>query len=257
MSLAAEISTALAQGKLKIVDLTNSLSADTPSLRLPEPFPNLIDFSLEEVSAYNEPGPFWKHHNIHTGEHIGTHIDAPVHWASGREGKDVSQIEPARLVGPAAVLDVSAEVEHNPDFLLGVEHIQAWEAKHGALPDNGWLLLRTGWDQYADDKEAFLNTNETGSHTPGISPECAKWLAEETPLSGYGVETVGIDQGNAAELEPPFPAHYFLLGNDKYGITSLQNLNLLPATGALIVISPLPIVGGTGSPARIYALLDG
>lgn len=244
MSLTTEISTALAQGKLKIVDLTNSLSADTPSLRLPEPFANLIDFSLEEVSAYDEPGPFWKHHNIHTGEHIGTHIDAPIHWASGRNGKDVSQIAPARLIGPAAVLDVSAEVEENPDFLLEVKHLKVWETQHGALPSNGWLLLRTGWDKYADDKDSFLNTNETGSHTPGISPACAKWLAEETLLSGYGVETVGIDQGNAAQLDPPFPAHYFLLGNDKYGITSLQNLALLPATGAVIVIAPLPVVGG-------------
>lgn len=108
----------LSSGAVKIVDLTNTLSETTPTLRLPDPFPNLIDFSLEEVSAYNEPGPFWKHHNIHTGEHIGTHIDAPVHWVSGREGKDVSQIEPERLIGPAVVVDVRAEVENDPDFLL-------------------------------------------------------------------------------------------------------------------------------------------
>ncbi|NDK31127.1 cyclase family protein [Nesterenkonia haasae] len=256
MSLTTSLATALAEGSLKIVDLTNTLSAETPTLRLPEPFPNLIDFRLEEVAAYNESGPFWKHHNIHTGEHIGTHIDAPVHWASGKEGKDVSQIEPERLIGPAAVLDVSAAVAQNADFLLEVEHVKAWEAEHGPLPANGWLLLRTGWDKYADDKEAFLNADESGSHTPGISSACAKWLAEETELSGYGVETVGIDQGNAAELDPPFPAHYFLLGSDKYGITSLQNLDKLPATGAILVVAPLPIVGGTGSPARVYALLD-
>lgn len=256
MSLTTSLATALAEGSLKIVDLTNTLSAETPTLRLPEPFPNLIDFRLEEVAAYNESGPFWKHHNIHTGEHIGTHIDAPVHWASGKEGKDVSQIEPERLIGPAAVLDVSAAVAQNADFLLEIEHVQAWEAEHGPLPANGWLLLRTGWDTYADDKEAFLNADESGSHTPGISSACAKWLAEETKLSGYGVETVGIDQGNAAELDPPFPAHYFLLGSDKYGITSLQNLDKLPATGAILVVAPLPIVGGTGSPARVYALMD-
>ncbi|WP_150462817.1 cyclase family protein [Nesterenkonia ebinurensis] len=256
MSTISTLSENLAGGKVSIIDLTNTLSATTPTLRLPDPFTNLIDFSLEEVSAYNEPGPFWKHHNIHTGEHIGTHIDAPVHWASGREGKDVSQIEPERLIGPAAVLDVTAEVEKNPDFLLEIEHVKVWEAEHGALPKNGWLLLRTGWDKYSDDQEAFLNADETGSHTPGISPECAKWLAEETEISGFGVETVGIDQGNAAQLDPPFPAHYFLLGNDKYGITSLQNLDKLPPTGALLVVAPLPIVGGTGSPSRVYALLD-
>ncbi|GAA1825324.1 cyclase family protein [Nesterenkonia flava] len=257
MTIIRSLAEGLAAGSVKVIDLTNTLSSSTPTLRLPEPFANLIDFSLEEVSAYNEPGPFWKHHNIHTGEHIGTHIDAPVHWASGREGKDVSQIEPERLIGPAVVVDVVAEVEKNPDFLLEIEHITAWEAEHGPLPENGWLLLRTGWDKYSDDQEAFLNADENGSHTPGISAECAKWLAEETPISGYGVETVGIDQGNAAMLEPAFPAHYYLLGSDKYGITSLQNLDKLPPTGALLVVSPLPIVGGTGSPARVYALLEG
>jgi len=256
MTTTTDIAAALASGGIRIVDLTNTLSADTPTLRLPDPFSNLIDFSIEEVSAYNEPGPFWKHHNIHTGEHIGTHIDAPVHWISGREGHDVASIPPARLIGPAAVLDITEKVEADNDYLLTIEDIKAWEAEHGALPKNGWLLLRTGWDKFADDREAFLNADETGSHTPGITAEAAKWLAEETEISGFGVETVGIDAGRGAELDPPFAAHYHLLGNDKYGITSLQNLAELPPTGAVIVVAPLPIVGGTGSPTRVYALVN-
>lgn len=247
--------TELANGSTKIVDLTNTLSPQTPSLRLPEPFVNLIDFSTETVSEYNEPGPFWKHQNIHTGEHIGTHIDAPVHWISGRDGHDVSTIPPERLLGPAVVLDVTPEVERDPDFLIRVEHLQQWEDEHGPLPKNGWLLFRTGWDQYSQDQEAFLNADDTGSHTPGLSAEAALWLATETQISGIGVDTVGIDAGRADELDPPFPAHYHLLGNDKYGITSLQNLSELPITGAMLIVAPLPIVGGTGSPARVLALV--
>lgn len=99
---------AIVAGHLRVVDLTTPLSASTPSLVLPPPFVNLIDFSLEEVSAYNEPGPFWRHNNIHTGEHIGTHLDAPVHWITGRDGDDVSQIPVQRLIGHAAVLDLTA-----------------------------------------------------------------------------------------------------------------------------------------------------
>lgn len=246
----------IGSGSVEIIDLTNTLSSSTPTLRLPDPFANLIDFSLEQVSKYNEPGPFWQHNNIHTGEHIGTHIDAPIHWISGKDGHDVSTIPVNRLIGPAAVIDVTAEVEKNPDFLLEVDHILAWEAEHGEIAPGTWLLLKTGWEQYSDSQEAFLNADENGSHTPGVSAECAKWLAEERPISGFGVETVGIDSGNAGGLEPPFPMHYFLLGNDKYGITSLQNLGKLPATGAVIVVSPLPIVGGTGSPARVLALIE-
>ena len=256
MTTLADFAASLAAGRIRVIDLTNRLSAETPTLRLPEPFANLIDFSLETVSEYDEPGPFWKHQNIHTGEHIGTHIDAPVHWISGREGHDVSSIPPERLVGPAVVIDLSDRVADDPDLLLDVADLEAWEAEHGALPENGWLLFRTGWDRFADDREAFLNADETGSHTPGITAAAAEWLATRTRLSGFGVETVGIDAGRGAELDPPFPAHSHLLGNDKYGLTSLQNLAQLPTRGAVIVVSPLPIVGGTGSPARVLAFVE-
>lgn len=245
---------ALATGAVDVLDLTNRLSSQTPTLHLPEPFANLIDFSLETVSEYNEPGPYWKHANIHTGEHIGTHLDAPIHWISGRDGDDVSQIPVRRLIGPAVVLDFSAEAAADPDFLLEVEHVQAWEAEHGPLPADGWVLYRTGWDRYSQDQEQFLNTDEHGSHTPGVSAACAEWLAG-TGITGFGVETVGIDAGNAAALEPAFPVHYFLMGSDKYGVTSLQNLVQLPTRGAVLIVAPLPIVGGTGSPARVLALV--
>jgi len=118
------------------------------------------------------------------------------------------------------------------------------------------VLFRTGWDARAQDQEAFLNADETGSHTPGLSAEAAEWIASRTEVSGIGVETVGIDWGRRAELNPPFPVHYHLLGADKYGVTSLQNLAQLPPKGAAIIVAPLPIVGGTGSPARVFALME-
>ncbi|GLB69004.1 cyclase family protein [Arthrobacter mangrovi] len=245
---------ALAGHDVEIVDLTNRLSHETPTLRLPEPFANLIDFSLETVSEYDEPGPFWKHQNIHTGEHIGTHIDAPIHWVTGRHSHDVADIPLPRLIGPAVVLDFTAEAAADPDFLLEVEHIQAWEEQHGPLPEGGWVLYRTGWDAFARDRERFLNADESGSHTPGASAACAQWLSR-TGIAGFGVETVGIDAGKAGTLEPIFPMHYYLLGADKYGLTSLQNLAQLPPRGAMLIVAPLPIVGGTGSPARVLALV--
>lgn len=257
MSPLNNVLTSLVTGTVTVHDLTAPLSADTPTLVLPEPFENLDDFSIEEVSAYNEPGPFWKHHNIRTGEHIGTHLDAPVHWITGRDGKDVSQIDPQRLVGPAVVLDFSAEAAQDPDFLIDVHHLHAWQEAHGAFPANAWLLFRTGWDRYDHDKQAFLNLDDTGSHTPGFTSACAQYIAEQLDVSGIGVETVGIDAGNAGALEPPFPMHHYLLGNDKYGITSLKNLDKLPAFGAMIVVAPLPIVGGTGAPTRVLALTTG
>jgi kynurenine formamidase len=240
---------------LDVIDLTAPLSDTTPILQLPAPFANTKPFSLTEISRYDDAGPAWYWNDISTGEHTGTHFDAPVHWITGKDGEDVSQVPPAKLVAPAAVLDFSEQAAADPDFLLQVEHVQDWESAHGALPDDGWLLYRTGWDARSGDQADFLNANETGPHTPGISVDCAGWLAGRS-IIGLGVETVGTDAGAAHSFEPPFPCHTALLGAGKYGLTQLRNLRLLPPQGAVIVAAPLPIVGGSGSPCRVLALVE-
>jgi kynurenine formamidase len=154
------------------------------------------------------------------------------------------------------VLDFAGRVAGDPDFLLEIEHVKEWESANGPLPEGGWLLYRTGWDTRAHDQGAFLNADETGPHTPGISVECARWLAERSPIAGLGVETVGTDAGTAHSFDPAFPCHSFLLGAGKYGLTQLRNLDRLPVTGAVVVAPPLPIVGGSGSPVRVLALVE-
>ncbi|HKN98161.1 MAG TPA: cyclase family protein [Pseudonocardiaceae bacterium] len=256
MPVLADLLTALRSEQIDIIDLTAPLTSTTPVLRLPEPFANTINFQLEEISRYDDRGPMWYWNNIHTGEHTGTHVDAPNHWLSGKDGYDVASIPLRNLVAPAVVLDMSDKVAADPDFLLQVDDVKAWEAEHGSLPDGGWLLYRTGWDTRSADQDRFLNVSGDKSHTPGVAPECAAWLANETPIVGIGVETVGTDAGRAAELDPAFPCHNRMLGANKCGLTQLQNLSRLPATGALLVVSPLPIVTGSGSPARVYAIVE-
>src|SRR5262245_19709993 len=256
MPLLQDMIGAIRDSRIAIVDLTAPLSERTPILRLPEPFANTIPFRLEEISRYDDAGPAWYWNNIHTGEHTGTHVDAPVHWSSGKDGADVSQLALRTLVAPAVVVDVSDRVAADADFLLSIDDVRLWENENGPLPAGGWLLLRTGWDRRSADQHQFLNADETGPHTPGISAECARWLAEDTDLVGLGVETVGTDAGAAYAFDPAFPCHHYFLGAGKMGLTQLQNLASLPATGALLVVSPLPIVGGSGSPARVYALVE-
>jgi kynurenine formamidase len=243
-------------GAIEIVDLTAPLDSSTPVIQLPEPFGNTATFALDEISRYDERGPAWYWNNISTGEHTGTHFDAPVHWVTGREFGDVAQVPPTRLIAPAAVLDFSDQAAADPDFLLEIEHVRKWEGENGPLPEGGWLLYRTGWDARSHGQEEFLNANETGPHTPGMSAECARWIAEEAPVIGVGVETVGTDAGAAHSFDPPFPCHSFLLGAGKYGLTQLQNLARLPALGAAVIAGPLPITGGSGSPARVLALVE-
>jgi kynurenine formamidase len=246
----------IASGAIEVVDLTAPLSEATPILRLPEPFGNTVPFQLAEISRYDERGPAWYWNNIHSGEHTGTHFDAPIHWISGQDKEDVAQVPARRLIATAVVLDFAAQAQADPDFLLEIDHVRDWEKRHGRLPEGGWLLYRTGWDARSQSQEEFLNADDAGPHTPGISVDCARWLAEETPVVGVGVETVGTDAGAAAGFDPPFPCHSFLLGAGKYGLTQLRNLALLPPTGTVLVAAPLPIVGGSGSPTRVLAMVE-
>lgn len=257
MDVLSQLVAKLGSGAVEIVDLTSPLWERTPVIHLPPPFSNTKPFSRTVVSRYDERGPAWFWHDLELGEHVGTHFDAPIHWITGREGLDVASVPLHHLVGPAVVIDKRVECDANPDFLLEVHHLEEWQRTHGPLPEGGWLLFRTGWSERAQDEAAFFNRDAEGPHTPGVSVACARWLAEEASIVGIGVETVGTDAGMAARFDPPFPVHHYLLGAGKYGLTQLRNLHRLPPTGSLLVVAPLPIVGGTGSPARVLALVPG
>ena len=256
MPLLADLLDAITAGGVEVVDLTAPLTETTPTIQLPPPFANTAPFRLHEISRYDERGPAWYWNDFSAGEHVGTHFDAPVHWVTGQGGEDVAAVPARRLIAPAVVIDRTAEAARDPDYLLEVDDVRAWTAEHGPLPTGGWLLYRTGWDARSADQQAFLNADEAGPHTPGISPGCARWLAESTAILGLGVETVGTDAGAAHGFDPPFPCHAFVLGAGKYGLTQLQNVGRLPTTGAVVVAGPLPIVGGSGSPARVLALVE-
>jgi kynurenine formamidase len=245
------LAAALADGAVRVVDLTQPLSERTPVLQLPPPFANTPGLSRETISEFDDLGPAWAWSTLTVGEHAGTHFDAPIHWITGRDGEDVASVPPSKLVAPAAVIDKSAEAASDPNYLLTLADVQAWENEHGPLPPGGWLFLRTGWDARAHDQDAFLN----GGQTPGPDVECARWMAEVSGIVGFGVETVGTDAGMAHSFDPAFPAHHYLLGAGKYGLTQLANLAELPPVGAVVVVAPLKLVRGTGSPTRVFALV--
>jgi kynurenine formamidase len=245
----------LASGAVEVIDLTQPLSESTPLIQLPPPFANTPALTRTEISRYDDRGPAWAWYTLELGEHTGTHLDAPIHWITGKDGADVASIPPSSLVGPAVVIEKTAETEADPGYLLTVDDLEAFEAEHGRIPERAWVLLRTGWGSRAQDQTAFLNVGENGPVTPGPDVEASRWLATERPISGFGVETVGIDAGSAGAMDPPFPLHNLLLGAGRLGLTQLANLDELPITGALIVVSPLKLVGGTGSPARVLAFV--
>jgi len=255
ISQVAALLDGLASGSVEIVDLTQPLTETTPVIQLPPPFANTPGLSRTEISHYDERGPAWAWYTLTIGEHVGTHLDAPIHWVTGKDGADVGSITPQTLVGPACVIDKTAETGADHGTLLTVADLEGWEADNGRTPDGAWVLFRTGWGSRAQDQEAFLNVGENGPETPGPDVDASRWLANERAISGFGVETVGIDAGAAGGFDPPFPLHNFLLGAGRLGLTQLANLERLPLTGALLVVAPLRLVGGTGSPSRVYAFV--
>ena len=248
----------LSSGGIKVIDLTQPLEPTTPILQLPPEFAQNPPFEIEVLSEYDSKGPMWYWNWFKCGEHTGTHFDAPIHWITGKDyaGNSTDTIPVEKFVGPACVIDVSADVNKNPDHLVTVEQIEAWEAKHGKIPAGAWVLIRSDWSKRTDPKE-FLNFKEDGPHTPGWHQDAVPFLAKERNVRGVGVETVGTDAGQAFKFSPAFPCHHLMHGANKFGLASLTNLDKLPPTGAIIVAAPLKIKKGSGSPLRVLAMIPG
>ena len=257
MSLLKDLAAQLETGRIRVVDLSQPLGPDTPVIGLPPQFGSSPGVSLEVISKFDDRGPAWYWNTIRMGEHTGTHFDAPIHWITGKElpGNACDTIPPRQFVGPACVIDASDEVARNPDYLRSPEHIVAWEAKHGKIPPRSWVLLRTDWSKRAGAKD-FLNLGPDGPHSPGFHRTASELLARDRDVLGVGVETVGTDAGQAGTFDPPFPNHATMHGAGKFGLASLRNLDQLPATGAIVIAAPLKIVGGSGSPLRVLALVE-
>jgi kynurenine formamidase len=248
----------LDRGALTVIDLTAPLGPATPVIGLPPIFAPSPRMTIEEISRYDDRGPAWYWNTIRLGEHTGTHFDAPVHWVTGKDLPDnaCDTIPVRQFIGPACVIDVADDAAANPDFLLTPERIESWEREYGRIPAGAWLLLRTGWSRRVDPGE-FINARADGPHSPGFDPRAVRLLAYERNVLGVGVETIGTDAGQAATFDPPFPNHHIMHGAGKLGLASLCNLDRLPPTGAVVIAAPLKIVGGSGSPVRVIAIVPG
>ncbi len=253
----AQLVAGLQSRRIRVVDLTQTLSPDTPPIVLPPEVGQCWPFRLETISRYDERGGAWYWNNFSCGEHTGTHFDAPIHWVSGRDLPDnaTDTLPVQHLVGPVSVVDCSREAAANPDFLLTVPHLLEWERQHGRVPPKAWFLMRTDWSRRADPV-AYQNMSEEGAHTPGPDAEVVQFLIEERDVVGFGTESIGTDAGQAAHLRPPYPCHYYMHGSGRYGLQCLTNLDQLPPQGAVILCPPLKIRHGSGSPLRVLALVE-
>src|SRR5690606_35159145 len=118
------------------IDLTHTLNEVFPSLQLPDQFGPTAGFSEQRTSKYDDNGPGWYWNNFTCGEHTGTHFDAPAHCVSGSEHTNatVDTVPVENFIRPAVVIDASAEVAKDDNWILTPEYLEAWEEKHGRIP---------------------------------------------------------------------------------------------------------------------------
>ena len=218
-------------------------------------WPTATPFRLDTVaSGMTEGGYYYAAFDFRAAEHGGTHLDAPVHFAEGRDNADEIPLD--RLVGPAAVVDVSEAVGSDPDYLVSVEDLARFERQHGPVGEEHIVLIRTGWGRRWPDRSAYLGTDRVGPeavpllHFPGLDSAAAAWLVERR-IAAIGIDTPSIDRGQSTD----FLAHRVLYGANIPGFENVANLERLPATGAYVIALPTKIEGGSGGPLRIVAVV--
>ncbi|HEU4957523.1 MAG TPA: cyclase family protein [Sphingomicrobium sp.] len=232
------------------IDLSHDLAEDSPF------WPTAEGFKHEVASYGKTPGGwFYSSYNLTLSEHGGTHLDAPIHFAEGKQTAD--QVPLDRLIGPAAVIDVSAASAANRDYRFTVGDLERWESANGRLPDGVILLFRTGFSKYWPDRKAYMGTDERGPeavaklHFPGLSAELARFLVTDRKVAAVGLDTPSLDYGQSKD----FIVHRTLLGANIPGFENVANLEQMPDKGATVVALPVKIKDGSGAPLRIVARL--
>ncbi|MEJ8573358.1 cyclase family protein [Microbaculum marinum] len=225
----------------KAVDLTHSLPPDFPTY-FGDP-----QLEIEKVFAFDKDG--FNLNVWHLNEHTGTHMDAPIHFS--QDGQSADQIEIEKLVVPIAVIDVKAKAAEDPDYQVSPDDIRAWESANGELPEGCCVAMNSGWDAHVGT-DKFRNADGDGvMHFPGFHPEAADMMISDRKVVGMGVDTLSLDFGKS----PDFKTHYTWLPTGRWGMEAIANLDAIPASGATLVVGSPKIVGATGGPSRLIALV--
>jgi kynurenine formamidase len=225
-----------------IIDLTHTLNARTAFW----PGPRNRGFHWEPFATLEADQVFEGRFTV--DEHTGTHIDAPNHFVAGQSSLDAIPVE--QFFVPAIVVDVRERVASNPDYLLSVQDLEAWERTHGQIIPRAVVFMYTGWDARWGDFERYKNADARGVlHFPGFSEATASWLLDRRDITGLGIDALSVDYGMSTD----FGVHRVTHGRGKYNLENVANLGRVPASGALLLVAPLKIEGGSGSPVRLFA----
>ena len=226
----------------KAVDLTQPLYVGMPY------WPGTEPIKIERLADYDKG---YRMHKFTMWENIGTHVDSPSHFAVGKGKRTIDQLPLDQLIVPIAMINVQDKTASDEDYQLTVEDLKEWEVKNGRIMKGTLVVMNTGWYKKFSNPASYINQDENGVlHFPGYSVAVAKLLLDRD-VAGIGIDTMSLDPGN----DPGFPVHNVILAANKYQIENMNNLDLLPATGAVAVIGVLPVREGSQAQARIIALI--
>ncbi len=232
---------AMAAGHGAVEDLTHTYDADFPTY-FGAP-------GIEMKQEFNFADNGFNLFTMNLNEHTGTHIDAPLHFSA--DGAAVDEIPVTGLVAPLCVIDIAAKAAENADAQVTPEDVKAWIDAHGDIPENACVAMHSGWGGKTGG-DGFRNADDAGAmHFPGFHVDAATMLIEETGAQSMAVDTLSLDHGPSAD----FATHYAWLPTGRFGIENLANLDKVPAAGATIVIGAPKHRGGSGGPARIFAMM--
>tara|TARA_E500000305_G_scaffold79353_1_gene65115 strand:+ start:473 stop:1291 length:819 start_codon:yes stop_codon:yes gene_type:complete len=231
---------ALAAGHNAVEDMTHTLDADFPT------YFGESQFSMEQKFNYAEHSFNLFEYTVN--EHTGTHIDAPLHFSA--DGTSVDEIPVSNLVAPLCVIDISTKAEESADSQVTPADLRTWMYEHGDIPANACVAMYSGWGEKVGSA-AFRGFDGEKQHYPGFHVEAVKMLMEETGAASIAVDTLSLDYGMSGD----FATHYAWLPSGRFGIECVANLDKVPAKGATLVVGAPKHKGGTGGPARIFALV--
>jgi kynurenine formamidase len=236
----------------KVVDLSYPFDSETIF------WPTAEGFRLEkDFEGTTDKGYYYAANKFCTAEHGGTHIDAPAHFARGKN--TVDQVPLEQLMGDAIIVDVSKQAAANRDYQVSSEALLHWEKANGKIPEGVIVLLRTGYGKFWPDRKQYMGTDERGAdavpklHFPGLSPDAARWLVQNRSIKAIGLDSPSIDYGQSSLFE----SHRILFDKNIPAFENVANLDALPIKDFAVVALPMKIKGGTGGPLRIVAILKG
>lgn len=219
------------------IDLTHRLTPDVPT------WDGSCGFRARMVTDYNQSCRVFRYDMAGTG----THIDAPNHFIPG--AMSVADIPLQQLIVPACVMNIADKA--HADYLITAEDIEDFENMHGKIPANSLFIAYTGWSQYWQQPQRYRNPDANNVlHFPAYSTASAELLIARD-VAGIAIDTLSPDSTDLT-----FPVHQIILGAGKYIVENVANAQLLPPTGAEILVMPLKIDEGTESPLRLVALIN-